>query len=157
MFCDNEINVTTRVLVGDPTLSIWSLENCTKRNAFGKPMKMLCSCSAEFHHEILIMLRCFWLFCPVWLLLLLLEQCYFRGLNYDHGKRVSPRHCLECECVNGSMQCRQLDPVVHCPALSCPPSEQFTVANECCKQCPGKLNHSLANSNLPFWRYKFKK
>ncbi|XP_046442081.1 protein kinase C-binding protein NELL1-like isoform X2 [Daphnia pulex] len=65
-----------------------------------------------------------------------LKQCYFRGLNYDHGERVSPRHCLECQCLNGSMQCRPLDPELHCPALSCPPSEQFTVANECCQQCP---------------------
>ncbi|XP_032793634.2 protein kinase C-binding protein NELL1 isoform X2 [Daphnia magna] len=65
-----------------------------------------------------------------------LKPCFFHGIKYDHGERASPRHCLECQCINASMQCQPLDPELHCPALSCPPSEQFTVANECCKQCP---------------------
>lgn len=59
------------------------------------------------------------------------------GSSYEHGAVVSPRHCTECVCRDGSMQCRPLNPATHCPPLPCPATEQFTVPGECCKQCPG--------------------
>lgn len=71
------------------------------------------------------------------------ERCYYRGLSYDHGERVSPRQCMECVCLDGSMQCRPLDPQRHCPSLSCPVSQQFSVPSQCCKQCPGKPHRAI--------------
>lgn len=44
---------------------------------------------------------------------------------------------MECECQDGSMQCTRIDPETMCPKLTCPPDEQFSVADNCCKFCPG--------------------
>lgn len=58
------------------------------------------------------------------------------GVFYDHGELVV-RQCVECECRDGSMQCNRINPETKCPKLSCPPEEQFSVPDECCKFCPG--------------------
>lgn len=50
---------------------------------------------------------------------------------------MSPRQCVDCECRDGKMQCRRVDPKEMCPPLPCPESEQFTVPGQCCKFCPG--------------------
>lgn len=56
---------------------------------------------------------------------------------YDHGETVSPRQCVDCECRDGKMQCRRVDPEEACPPLPCPEEQQFTVPGQCCKFCPG--------------------
>ncbi|XP_054266741.1 protein kinase C-binding protein NELL2-like isoform X1 [Macrosteles quadrilineatus] len=66
-----------------------------------------------------------------------LKQCYLRGTLYDHGDSVSLKQCVECECRDGSMHCTRIDPETMCPPLTCPPSQQFSVPDECCKFCPG--------------------
>ncbi|XP_076761717.1 protein kinase C-binding protein NELL1 isoform X4 [Xylocopa sonorina] len=70
--------------------------------------------------------------CPICLM-----QCYLHGVIYDHGEKVSPKQCVECNCVDGSFTCQRFDTETRCPPLPCPPSEQISVAEECCKFCPG--------------------
>ncbi|KAL0128226.1 hypothetical protein PUN28_003463 [Cardiocondyla obscurior] len=70
--------------------------------------------------------------CPI-----CLRQCYLHGVIYDHGERVSPKQCVECNCFDGSFTCTRFDTDTKCPPLPCPPSEQLSVAEECCKFCPG--------------------
>nr|XP_033332762.1 protein kinase C-binding protein NELL1-like isoform X1 [Megalopta genalis] len=70
--------------------------------------------------------------CPI-----CLKQCYLRGVIYDHGEKVSPKQCVECDCFDGSFTCQRFDTETRCPPLPCPPSEQISVAEECCKFCPG--------------------
>uniref|UniRef100_A0A1B6DC00 Protein kinase C-binding protein NELL2 n=1 Tax=Clastoptera arizonana TaxID=38151 RepID=A0A1B6DC00_9HEMI len=65
-----------------------------------------------------------------------LKQCYLRGTLYDHGDSVNFKQCVECECRDGSMHCTRIDPETMCPPLPCPPSQQFSVPDECCKFCP---------------------
>lgn len=72
-----------------------------------------------------------------------LEQCYLRGTLYDHGDSVSLKQCVECECRDGSMHCTRIDPETMCPPLTCLPSQQFSVPDECCKFCPG--NYQCVN------------
>nr|XP_053650559.1 uncharacterized protein LOC128701029 [Cherax quadricarinatus] len=38
------------------------------------------------------------------------KQCSLKGVVYDHGESVSPRQCVDCECHDGKMQCRRVDP-----------------------------------------------
>ncbi|XP_071871639.1 protein kinase C-binding protein NELL1 isoform X1 [Bombus fervidus] len=66
-----------------------------------------------------------------------LKQCYLHGVIYDHGEKVSPKQCVECDCFDGSFTCQRFDTETRCPPLPCPPSEQISVAEECCKFCPG--------------------
>ncbi|XP_069703335.1 protein kinase C-binding protein NELL1-like isoform X3 [Periplaneta americana] len=66
-----------------------------------------------------------------------LKQCYLRGEMYDHGESVNPRECVECECLDGLMKCKRIDPETMCPPLSCSPQEQFSVPGNCCKFCKG--------------------
>ncbi|XP_015834978.1 protein kinase C-binding protein NELL1 isoform X2 [Tribolium castaneum] len=66
-----------------------------------------------------------------------LRHCLFYGAFYDHGELVTIKKCVECECQDGSMQCTRIDPETMCPKLTCPPDEQFSVADNCCKFCPG--------------------
>ncbi|XP_047358151.1 protein kinase C-binding protein NELL1-like isoform X5 [Vespa velutina] len=70
--------------------------------------------------------------CPI-----CLKQCYLHGVIYDHGVKVSPKQCVECDCYDGSFTCQRFDTETRCPPLPCPPSEQISVAEECCKYCPG--------------------
>ncbi|XP_034181759.2 protein kinase C-binding protein NELL1 isoform X2 [Osmia lignaria lignaria] len=70
--------------------------------------------------------------CPI-----CLKQCYLHGVIYDHGEKVSPKQCVECDCFDGSFTCQRFDTETRCPPLPCPPSEQISVAEECCKFCPG--------------------
>jgi len=58
---------------------------------------------------------------------------------YDHGEKVSPTQCMECNCSDGNFKCQRFDTEIKCPPLPCPPSEQISVAEECCKFCPGKF------------------
>lgn len=57
---------------------------------------------------------------------------------YDHGESVNPKECIECECLDGLMKCKRIDPETMCPPLSCSPQEQFSVPGNCCKFCKGK-------------------
>ncbi|XP_029165658.1 protein kinase C-binding protein NELL1-like [Nylanderia fulva] len=66
-----------------------------------------------------------------------LKQCLMFDVIYDHGEKVSPKQCMECNCFDGSFSCDKLKTEVVCPPLPCPPSEQISVAEECCKFCPG--------------------
>ncbi|XP_071453142.1 protein kinase C-binding protein NELL1-like isoform X3 [Hetaerina americana] len=66
-----------------------------------------------------------------------LKQCYLLGVLYDHGEMVNLRQCVECECEDGSMHCKRIDPETMCQPLTCATREQFTVPGECCKFCPG--------------------
>ncbi|XP_015913510.1 protein kinase C-binding protein NELL2 isoform X1 [Parasteatoda tepidariorum] len=70
--------------------------------------------------------------CPV-----CLKKCLFENTLYDHGEKTSPIKCAKCECINGSMHCRRIDPKVSCPVLDCPEEEQFSAPDECCNFCPG--------------------
>lgn len=70
--------------------------------------------------------------CPV-----CLKKCLMDNISYDHGTHVSPKQCIVCECKNGSMHCRRIDPETTCPALECPEEERFSVPGECCRFCPG--------------------
>ncbi|XP_015593375.1 protein kinase C-binding protein NELL1 isoform X3 [Cephus cinctus] len=70
--------------------------------------------------------------CPI-----CLKQCYIHGMISDHGEKVSPKQCVECDCNDGSFTCQRIDTKTRCPPLPCPPSEQISVAEECCKFCPG--------------------
>ncbi|XP_050460759.1 protein kinase C-binding protein NELL1-like isoform X2 [Cataglyphis hispanica] len=69
--------------------------------------------------------------CPI-----CLRQCLLHGTIYDHGERVSPKQCIECDCYDGSFTCQRFESDMICPPLPCPPSEQISVAEECCKFCP---------------------
>ncbi|XP_023727735.1 protein kinase C-binding protein NELL1 isoform X4 [Cryptotermes secundus] len=64
-----------------------------------------------------------------------LKQCYLSGVMYDHGESVNPKECIECECLDGLMKCKRIDPETMCPPLSCSPQEQFSVPGNCCKFC----------------------
>ncbi|XP_071647244.1 protein kinase C-binding protein NELL1 isoform X1 [Temnothorax longispinosus] len=66
-----------------------------------------------------------------------LKQCLLHGVIYDHGEKVSPKQCVECKCYDGIFTCTRFDTDTKCPPLPCPPSEQLSVAEECCKFCPG--------------------
>ncbi|XP_034938138.1 protein kinase C-binding protein NELL1-like isoform X2 [Chelonus insularis] len=70
--------------------------------------------------------------CPI-----CLKECYLHGVIYDHGEKVRPKQCVECDCFDGSFTCHRFDTETRCPPLPCPPNEQITVAEECCKFCPG--------------------
>ncbi|XP_043288867.1 protein kinase C-binding protein NELL1-like isoform X2 [Venturia canescens] len=70
--------------------------------------------------------------CPV-----CLKQCLLHGVIYDHGEKVSPKQCRECNCFDGVFTCQRFDTETICPPLPCPASEQISVAEECCKFCPG--------------------
>lgn len=67
---------------------------------------------------------------------MLTDSCLQNGIFYDHGDIVSMAQCVECECIDGSMQCKRIDPKT-CPNLSCPLEDRFTVEGECCQFCPG--------------------
>ncbi|XP_065334264.1 protein kinase C-binding protein NELL1-like isoform X3 [Cloeon dipterum] len=67
-----------------------------------------------------------------------LKQCYFKGVFYDHGEQVNnEKQCVECKCENGVLRCTRIDPRTMCPELQCPPEQQFSVPDKCCKYCPG--------------------
>ncbi|XP_011687422.1 PREDICTED: protein kinase C-binding protein NELL1-like [Wasmannia auropunctata] len=65
------------------------------------------------------------------------KQCYIQGQLYDHGETAWPKQCQQCDCNDGSFKCVDIDANITCPPLSCPVNEQFSVADECCKFCPG--------------------
>nr|CAD7404178.1 unnamed protein product [Timema poppensis] len=65
------------------------------------------------------------------------EQCLLRGVMYDHGESVSLKQCVECECRDGAMHCKKIDPETVCPQLECSPQEQFSIPGVCCKFCRG--------------------
>ncbi|GAB1862936.1 Protein kinase C-binding protein NELL1 [Camponotus japonicus] len=69
--------------------------------------------------------------CPI-----CLKQCMLLDVIYDHGEKVSPTQCMECNCSDGNFKCQRFDTEIKCPPLPCPPSEQISVAEECCKFCP---------------------
>ncbi|GFY64561.1 protein kinase C-binding protein NELL1 [Trichonephila inaurata madagascariensis] len=93
--------------------------------------------------------------CPV-----CLKKCLFENVLYDHGETISPVKCATCECINGSMHCRRIDPETSCPKLACPKEEQFSTPDECCNFCPGvdycgkghdcHLNASCMNLNTHY-------
>nr|CAD7260549.1 unnamed protein product [Timema shepardi] len=66
-----------------------------------------------------------------------LKQCLLRGVMYDHGESVSLKQCVECECRDGAMHCKKIDPETVCPQLECSPQEQFSIPGVCCKFCRG--------------------
>lgn len=68
------------------------------------------------------------------------EQCYLHGVIYDHGETVMPKQCVECNCYDGSFTCQKSE--ARCPQLTCPPGEQLSVAEECCKYCPGRSSRT---------------
>ncbi|CAG0883451.1 unnamed protein product [Cyprideis torosa] len=79
--------------------------------------------------------------CPV-----CLKKCRFQGVIYDHGESIRLSKCLECKCRDGTMSCIRRDPVKDCPPLECPPEEQFSMEDQCCKICPGVDYCSLGHN-----------
>ncbi|XP_022912486.1 protein kinase C-binding protein NELL1-like isoform X2 [Onthophagus taurus] len=65
-----------------------------------------------------------------------LKKCYMLGKFYDDGVYVPLKPCTGCICNNGNMNCTKIDPNT-CPPLPCPPEEQFSRRDECCKACQG--------------------
>ncbi|XP_076252421.1 protein kinase C-binding protein NELL1-like isoform X1 [Rhynchophorus ferrugineus] len=65
-----------------------------------------------------------------------LKECFFNGKMYDHGDVVTIEKCKDCTCIDGSMDCKVLDPK-DCPVLSCPVEQQLSVSGSCCKICQG--------------------
>ncbi|XP_044748565.1 protein kinase C-binding protein NELL2-like isoform X2 [Coccinella septempunctata] len=66
-----------------------------------------------------------------------LRSCLMIDTPYDHGEVVSVTKCMDCECNDGSMNCKKINPETQCPKLTCPPEQRFSVADNCCKFCPG--------------------
>uniref|UniRef100_A0A8W7PU96 Protein kinase C-binding protein NELL1 n=1 Tax=Anopheles coluzzii TaxID=1518534 RepID=A0A8W7PU96_ANOCL len=65
--------------------------------------------------------------CPV-----CLKSCYITKKDFEHGE-IQILGCRNCSCVDGNMHCEFLQ----CPELKCPPEQQMSVTDECCKFCQG--------------------
>ncbi|XP_049540583.1 protein kinase C-binding protein NELL1-like isoform X3 [Anopheles darlingi] len=65
--------------------------------------------------------------CPV-----CLKSCYITRKDFEHGE-TQILGCRNCSCVDGNMHCEFLQ----CPELKCPPEQQMSVTDECCKFCQG--------------------
>ncbi|XP_052873362.1 protein kinase C-binding protein NELL1-like [Anopheles cruzii] len=63
--------------------------------------------------------------CPV-----CLKSCYITRKDFEHGE-TQILGCRNCSCVDGNMHCEFLQ----CPELKCPPEQQMSVTDECCKFC----------------------
>ncbi|XP_035919925.1 protein kinase C-binding protein NELL1-like isoform X4 [Anopheles stephensi] len=63
--------------------------------------------------------------CPV-----CLKSCYITKKDFEHGE-IQILGCRNCSCVDGNMHCEFLQ----CPELKCPPEQQMSVTDECCKFC----------------------
>ncbi|XP_062562986.1 protein kinase C-binding protein NELL1-like isoform X5 [Armigeres subalbatus] len=61
-----------------------------------------------------------------------LKSCYINKRDYEHGEKQI-LGCRNCACINGNMMCDMLQ----CPELKCPPEQQMSVTDECCKFCQG--------------------
>ncbi|XP_021709168.1 protein NEL isoform X2 [Aedes aegypti] len=59
-----------------------------------------------------------------------LKNCYINKKDYEHGEKQI-LGCRNCSCINGNMMCDMLQ----CPELKCPPEQQMSVTDECCKFC----------------------
>lgn len=75
--------------------------------------------------------------------LLAAEQCSMHGELYDHDTRIYPRPCAVCTCNDGSFTCNISRVEEVCPPLPCPLEQQISVADECCKFCPGTLKRYI--------------
>lgn len=63
------------------------------------------------------------------------KNCLLEGVEYDDGETFTPRDdCTVCTCEDGTTTCRR---ETTCPELTCPESEQFKAADECCTYCRG--------------------
>lgn len=63
---------------------------------------------------------------------LLPENCYINKKDFEHGEKQI-LGCRNCSCIDGNMMCDMLQ----CPELKCPPEQQMSVTDECCKFCQG--------------------
>ncbi|XP_039446548.1 protein kinase C-binding protein NELL1-like isoform X3 [Culex pipiens pallens] len=61
-----------------------------------------------------------------------LKNCYINKKDYEHGDKQI-LGCRNCSCIDGNMLCDMLQ----CPELKCPPEQQLSVTDECCKFCQG--------------------
>ncbi|XP_050097481.1 protein kinase C-binding protein NELL1-like isoform X2 [Anopheles aquasalis] len=68
--------------------------------------------------------------CPV-----CLKSCYITRKDFEHGE-TQILGCRNCSCVDGNMHCEFLQ----CPELKCPPEQQMSVTDECCKFCQDTPN-----------------
>ncbi|XP_058832654.1 protein kinase C-binding protein NELL2-like isoform X2 [Topomyia yanbarensis] len=59
-----------------------------------------------------------------------LKNCYLNKKDYEHGEK-QVLGCRNCSCIDGNMMCD----MVECPELKCPPEQQMSVTDECCKFC----------------------
>lgn len=66
-----------------------------------------------------------------------LKNCYINKKDYEHGEKQI-LGCRNCSCINGNMMCDMLQ----CPELKCPPEQQMSVTDECCKFCQGIVGAS---------------
>ena len=61
----------------------------------------------------------------------LLSDCYYDGIQHEHGERWSPGPCTpECKCDDGKIRCT----LIECPELNCrnPVKKRW----KCCPECP---------------------
>lgn len=65
-----------------------------------------------------------------------LKNCYINKKDYEHGDKQI-LGCRNCSCIDGNMLCDMLQ----CPELKCPPEQQLSVTDECCKFCQGIVGH----------------
>ncbi|XP_055537103.1 protein kinase C-binding protein NELL2-like isoform X2 [Wyeomyia smithii] len=59
-----------------------------------------------------------------------LKNCYINKKDFEHGEKQI-LGCRNCSCIDGNMMCDMLQ----CPELKCPPEQQMSVTDECCKFC----------------------
>ena len=62
------------------------------------------------------------------------KKCLKDGKYIEHND-VYVKDCVKCVCYEGSLRCKRLNPLTHCPPLDCPIEKQFKADGECCKYC----------------------
>ncbi|XP_023238627.1 protein kinase C-binding protein NELL2-like [Centruroides sculpturatus] len=63
------------------------------------------------------------------------KNCLLEGIEYDDGETFTRGDgCTVCTCEDGTISCRR---ETVCPELTCPESQQYKAADECCRYCNG--------------------
>ncbi|XP_055600830.1 protein kinase C-binding protein NELL1-like isoform X1 [Uranotaenia lowii] len=78
-----------------------------------------------------------------------LKNCYINKKDYEHGE-MQILSCRKCTCIDGSMMCDMLK----CPELTCPPEQQVSVTDECCKYCQDTPHRRKVHRRKPHQNHK---